>query len=109
MKSLFEKLQKNWETIHDIVNISKPAKSVRSFFEKFENHLFFLKTFEKLIIVCGDFNIDSMKTDCINRKELLEIAESYNLRSKNDQPTRFYASSSRAFFFVKIKWKLVLL
>ena len=42
----------------------------------------------------SDLNIDSMKTDCIRKKQLFEIAESYNLRSNNDQPTSSSANDN---------------
>lgn len=46
------------------------------------------------IVLCGDLNIDSMKTDCVKHKILCDLLAPYNLKNHCQEPTRVFTSKT---------------
>ena len=57
------------------------------FFPKFEHVLHFINSFIHESIIFGDFNIDTLKTDC-DHENYVSLLNAYDFQLKNFEPTR---------------------
>ena len=57
------------------------------FFPKFEHVLHFINSFNHESIIFGDFNIDTLKTDC-DHENYVSLLNAYDFQHRNVEPTR---------------------
>lgn len=70
----------------------RPSGDIVNFLDKLAFILQYSSKIVDRIILCGDFNVDLLITNCSNRKLLLDLFDCFGLRVTNHEPTRVFTN-----------------